>query len=191
MKRFIVLLVLLLCALSAVAQSRLIMKKQDAQSGRRTLATSEILVRNGMSDRHPLKVGVVAVQAPDWKYSLQVAVSETVSRAVPFSGVMLIRTKSGQTYELVNTLKEVDSRDFVGKWIEGTAIKTYENRASYAVTREQLDDIANGVVKIRMQLSDGAFDTEYKKEKLGEAVKAHLVVIDAEISMGGDLRQGF
>ena len=191
MKRFIILLALSLCALSAAAQSQLIMKTQDAQAGLKTLLTSETIVRNGFADRHPLKVAVLAVQTPDWKYSLQVAVSETVSRAVPKSGVILIRTKSGQIYELVNTLEESQSRDYVGKWIEGTAIKTYENRASYAVTREQLEDIAAGVLKIRMQLSDGAFDTEYKKEKFGEAVQMHLSVIDAEISAGSDLRQGF
>ena len=35
--------------------------------------------------------------------------------------------------------------------------------------------IAGGVQKIRMQIGSGVFDTEYKKDRMGAAVAAHLM----------------
>ena len=104
---------------------------------------------------------------------------------------MLLRTKSGEVLELKNSLNEAQSRDVVGEWIQGTANKTYDNKASYPVTLGQLQAISEGVSKVRLQLNGEYFDSDYKKDKFGSAVKDQLFVIEEYINTGGDLRQGF
>lgn len=192
MKRFIVAVCFLLSVVAASGQSKLIYQDQDAKSGLRSFGTSDVIVRNGMTDRHPLKVSLLAVEtSKGWSYSLNIAVSELTSRAVPEGSILLLRAKSGEVFEFANTLSEAQSRDWVGQWIEGTASKTYDNKASYVITREQLVALSSGVLKLRMQLSGEAFDTEYKKDKLGAVIKAHLASIDSGISSGSDLRSDF
>jgi len=192
MKKIVLSLALMMCALISWGQSQLIYKDQDAKTGLRSFGTSDIIVRNGMTDRHPLKVSLLAVESlQGWSYSLNISVAELTSRAVPEGSILLLRAKSGDVFELANTLSETQSRDWVGQWIEGTASKTYDNKASYIITREQLEALSSGVLKLRMQLSGGSFDTEYKKDRMGAAIKAHLAAIDSGISSGSDLRSDF
>ena len=192
MKKFILAICFLLSVVHASGQSKLIYQNQDAKSGLRSFGTSDVIVRNGMTDRHPLKVSLLAVEtSKGWLYSLNIAVSELTSRAVPEGSILLLRAKSGEVFEFANTLSEDQSRDWVGQWIEGTASKTYDNKASYVITREQLVALSSGVLKLRMQLSGEAFDIDYKKDKLGAVIKAHLASIDSGISSGSDLRSDF
>ena len=192
MKGFIFSVLFALAAWSASAQSQLVMNRQDPATGLKSLATNSVVVRNGITDRHPLSVALLAGQSSEgWAYSLEVELVEVVSRAVPKGGILLLRTRSGEVIELKNDLDESRSRDVVGEWIQGTASKTYRNRASYGVTREQLAAISAGVVKIRLQLGGETFDTEYKKDRLGVVIESHLAAIDAEIAKGSDIRADF
>ena len=179
-------------AFAASGQSKIVYQNQDAETGFRSFGTSGIVVRTGMTDRHPLKVSLLAMESSQgWSYTLEITLPELVSRAVPEGAILLLRTKSGEVFELANILSESVSRDWVGTWIEGTASRTYDNKASYLVTREQLEALSSGVLKLRMQISGGAFDTEYKKEKLGAVIGEHLLAISSAISSGSDLRSGF
>lgn len=193
MKKFVLVLALALSALAVQAQESVItLSSHNPATGLRTFGTSDALVRNGMTDRHPLKVSIVAYEgAEGWRYDLRVAVTELLSHAVPEGGVLLLRTKSGEVVELANTLDAVSSRDYVGQWIGDTAQKMYYNVGMYPVTRAQLEAIASGVVKLRMQIGGGSFDTEYKKERLGAAVAAHLSALDAAFAGPDDLRSDF
>ena len=193
MRRIIIcILAGVLSAFAASGQSKIVYQNQDAETGFRSFGTSEIVVRTGMTDRHPLKVGLLAVESSQgWSYTLEITLPELVSRAVPEGAILLLRTKSGEVFELANILSESVSRDWVGTWIEGTASKTYDNKAGYPVTREQLEALSSGVLKLRMQISGGSFDTEYKKEKLGAVIWEHLLTISSAISSGSDLRSGF
>ena len=164
MKKLVIVFCLILSAFVASGQSKLVYQNQDAKTGFRSFGTSDVIVRTGMTDRHPLKVSILAVEsAKGWSYSLNISMSELTSRAVPEGSILLLRAKSGDVFEFANTLTEAQSRDWVGQWVEGTASKTYDNTASYIVTRQQLETLAAGVLKLRMQLSGSSFDTEYKK----------------------------
>lgn len=193
MKRFALLALIILSAFCASAQtSKLIYKYQDPSTGHRSLGTSYTIVRTGMTDRHPLKISLLARESADgWQYSIEISINEIISRAVPQGAIMLLRTKSGEVLELKNSLNEAQSRDVVGEWIQGTANKTYDNKASYPVTLGQLQAISAGVSKVRLQLNGEYFDSDYKKDKFGSAVKDQLFVIEEYINTGGGLRQGF
>lgn len=195
MKKYILKLALLIAsAVTGAAQnsSQILLNTQNAESGLRNLGTSDIIVRNGLADRHPLKVSLIAAEtSTGWSYTIYIAVSELVSSAVPEGGLLLLRTKSGEVLEFSNFLTKYQSIDAVGRWIEGTASKIYDNMAAYRVTREQLELISTGVIKLRMQVGGGSFDTEYKKDRFGAAIATHLRVIDAEISRNPDIRGDF
>lgn len=191
MKKIIIVIALLIGAATVHAQtSKILFNSQEPTTGLNCMGTSDIIVRNGFTDRHPLKISILAVEtSKGWTYSLEVAVYELISSAVPEGGVLLIRTKNDEVIELTNKLSETQSTDYVGQWIEGTASKTYYNKGAYSVTREQLEMIAGGVQKIRMQIGSGVFDTEYKKDRMGAAVAAHLAALDA--AEAKDIRADF
>ena len=192
MKKYILSLALALSCLTALAQSRVIVDRVDSDTGLRTVATSDLPVRNGMADKHPMLVGIIAQQSSgSCEYFLHVTLTEFESRAVPFKGVMLIRTASGEVLELSNTLQELDSRDFVGSVVQGTGLITYKNSASYRVTLDQLRSMSAGVVKIRVETASGSFDTIYKKDPFGDAVTAHLAVLLPAISKKNDIKSDF
>lgn len=192
MKKFIVAVCFLLSVVAASGQSKLIYQHHDAKSGLRSFGTSDLIVRNGMTDAHPFKVSILAVETPTgWSYSLNIAVSEFTSRAVPEGSMLLLRAKSGEVFEFANTLNEFQSRDLVGQRMEGVARRIFYNKASYMITREHLETLSSGVLKLRMQLSGEVFDTEYKRDRLGAAIKAHLDSIDSGMSMGSDLKSNF
>lgn len=190
------LLVLLgaILTIGAAAQpiTRVVVNNQDPKTGLHTLLTSSTIVRTGFTDRHPLRVSVMASERrAGWEYTIYVELADLVSRAIPEGAALLLRTKSGEVFELVNILTEYESKDIVGVWIEGTASKTYYNKAAYTVTEEQLETISEGVVKIRFQTSSGSFDTEYKKDKLGAAIAEQLHVLREAIAQSSDIRSGF
>lgn len=192
MRRLIISLYFMLSVVMVSGQSKLIYQEQDAKTDLRTFATSEVIVRNGITDRHPMKVSLFAMETTQgWIYSLDIALPELISRAIPKGGILLLRAKSGEVFEVENILSEERSKDWVGQWIEGTASKTYDNRASYRVTREQLEALSSGVLKVRMQLSGEVFDTEYKKDRLGSVIKAHLAALDSGIMSDSNLRSDF
>lgn len=191
MKRIILFVALTVFSLGASGQSKLIYSHQDSD-GSHSFGTSDIIVRSGLSDRHPMLVSLLASESEQgWSYYINIAVPELVSRAVPEGSILLVRAKSGEVLELANDLTEVQSRDFVGRWVEGMASKIYDNKASYPVTREQLVLLSSGVTKVRMQLSGEFFDTEYKKDKFGAAVKAHLSIIEDAIASCADIKSRF
>ncbi len=196
MKKLAVLAACLLLSFSASAQaviSEILVNSFDPQTGLRSLATDQAVVRNGMTDRNPIKVGLMAVELPDgWHYSLSVTVTEYVSRAIPEGAILLIKTSKGEVIELKNTLDEITSQDFSGEVVAGSSVLVYENRANYQITQEQLMTIGRtGVQKIRLQRAGDHFDTEYKKDQWAKVISAHLLAVQAEIRKNKDIRSDF
>lgn len=192
MKKYVLSIALALSCLVTLAQSRIMVDRLDSDTGIRTVATSDLPVRSGMSDKHPMLVGLIAQQSQGaCDYLLHVTFTEFESRAVPVNGVMLIRTASGEVLELSNILQELDSRDFVGSVVQGTGLITYKNSASYRVTLDQLRSMSAGVVKVRVETASEPFDTIYKKDPFGDAIAAHLAVMVPAMSKKKDIKRDF
>lgn len=63
---------------------------------------------------------------------------------------------------------------------------------SYAITEAQIAQIAEkGVVKIRVERDTDAFDVNYKKNKVGDAVAAAYEAVKNAAAGNSDLRSGF
>lgn len=162
--------------------------------GIRTIASKSEWVRSGMSDRHPLKLSVVAMQNPksgQWHHSLLLGVSSTISEAIPEGAILLIRTLSGDVIELKNSLDALTSQDFKGTIVAGTTIVTYTNQAMYDISEEDLRKLSGGVQKVRVQLSGETFDTEYRKDRWALVLGPMLAELQALKNKSSDVREGF
>lgn len=156
------------------------------------LGTSAIVVRNGLSDVHGLDLSLMAFRHTDqWEVKLILQVCERVSHAIPKGAILLVRTKSGEVFEFTNVLDRLQSQDFKGTFSPNTKLVTYHNRASYPVTLDQLKALAEGVVKIRMQLMSETFDVIYKRDPFGEAVGELLMVLGPAMAQNKDIRSDF
>lgn len=163
------------------------------QDSFRFVTSDPAVIRAGFSDRHPLDVHVAAA-SPDggktWTYSLVVSVSDLVSRAIPQGGLLLVRTLSDEVIELRNEFDELQSRDYEGSLVPGTAVVMYKNKGSYTVTLDQLEKIALGVRKVRIEFTGETVDSEYKKDKWSEPLTLMLQQVRATIATT-DVREGF
>ena len=77
MKKYILKLALLIASVvtgAAQNSSQILLNTQNAESGLRNLGTSDIIVRNGLADRHPLKVSLIAAEtSTGWSYTIYIA----------------------------------------------------------------------------------------------------------------------
>ena len=197
MKRIVLVLALMAAtffnSFSQVPVSRIIVASQDPQTGMRALATDEMVVRSGFSDRHPIGLGLIAIEASDgWRYSLAISVAETVSRPIPEGSLLLVKLFTGEVLEFTNHLDDLTSQDFEGRLVEGSTIIIYNNRGSYSISMEDLVRIGRaGVQKIRIQHSTGYYDTEYKKDQWSKVITAHVTAIQGAIRQNKDIRSDF
>lgn len=196
MKRFIVAFVFMVFGFTLSAQvstSAIIMNGQDPVTGLRSLGTELKLVRNGLTDEHPLELALLAVETPNgWQYSITVTVAELISRSLPENGLLLLKTSTGEVIELTNHCDALTSQDFEGDLVSGTTTLVYHNRGSYSATMEQLIKIGReGVQKLRIQTPGGYYETVYKKEQWGGVITAHVKAIQEEIRKNKDIRSDF
>lgn len=188
MRKFAIICALLLVAFSASAQY-----STTEADGFRFVATKHQVIRTGFTDRHPFEVSITAALNPangEWNYSLLIGVMETVSHAIPEGGALLIKTTDGSVIELANNFDELESRDYEGRAVPGTAMRTFVNHGSYPVTVEQLGALATGVVKIRLQHSGEVVESNYKKDKWGEPMSTMILELNGLMNQG-DIREGF
>lgn len=192
MKKYIISIAFALVSLLGFSQPRIIMDGTDPETGMRALGTSSTVVRNSLSDAHGLDLSMIAFQhGNQWKVELVLHVCERVSHAIPKGAILLVRTKSGEVFEFTNSLDRMNSQDFKGSFSHNTGFTTYHNRASYPATIDQLKAMAQGVVKIRVQLMSETFDVVYKKDPFGEAVAEHLMVLGPAMAHNKDIRSDF
>lgn len=188
MKKFAILFALILVSFSASAQY-----STTEADGFKFVATKHQVIRTGMTDRHPFEVSICAAFNPEtnlWSYSLLVGVMEMVSHAIPEGGPLLIKTTDGTVIELANEFDELKSRDYEGRVVPGTAMRTFVNHGSYPVTMEQLTALASGVQKIRLQHSGEVVESIYKKDKWGDPMFTMIQELNGLINQG-DIREGF
>lgn len=182
-----------ICASAQVQVSKIIMNSHDPETGRRSLGTEYKIIRNGLTDKNPIEVGMLAVETlSGWVYSLQLTVAELISRAFPKGSILLIKTTQGNIIELTNHCAELSSQDIEGDLISGTTSFVYHNRASFIISTDQIMKIGReGVQKIRVQTKTGYFDTEYKKDLWGPIIAAHIKAIQTEVQKKSDIYSGF
>jgi hypothetical protein len=115
---------------------------------------------------------------------------ELISHAIPEGGVLLIKTTDDSIIELANQFDDLKSRDYEGRVVPGTVTRTFVNHGSYPITMEQLEALATGVVKIRLQHSGEVVESIYKKDKWGNPMSEMIMELGGLVNQE-DIREGF
>lgn len=67
----------------------------------------------------------------------------------------------------------------------------YYLNAFYEVTEETLSQLSDGIIKMRLEYDSGAFDKEWKGDKMGEILKKELIEIKRKVSIEKDFYSDF
>ncbi len=67
----------------------------------------------------------------------------------------------------------------------------YYLNAFYEVSEETLSQLCGGIIKMRLENSSGAFDKEWKEDKMGEVLKKELAEIKRKVSIEKDFYSDF
>lgn len=103
--------------------------------------------------------------------------------------LLLIKTADGEVIEL-NSYYDVDAT--LGNLHTTPTVYTdYGHSASYKITEEQIKKLCGGVLKIKQEISTGAFEKEYKKDKIGKKLKQQYEDIKKALSSEKSFRDGF
>ncbi|MBQ1836277.1 MAG: hypothetical protein II129_04455, partial [Paludibacteraceae bacterium] len=75
--------------------------------------------------------------------------------------------------------------------IGNTVMSDYSTIVSYCVTESDLVKMTTGVLKIRMEVSGGYFEKEFKKDKIGEVVRSEYPEIKKRLSQKKNFSDNF
>lgn len=193
MKKIALIFAAIVCwSISSAQIARIFMDKTEAD-GSRLIASESVNCRNGMSDRHPMLFSVSRFSLDDRvEWSLNVDFTDVTPFRIPEGGGILIRLSDNSVIELKQTLSAEETTDVVGVYNSMAKIRIYTMHGVYAITEDQLARIASGgVVKIRVERETDSFDTNYKKNKIGDAVAAGYAAVKMASAGNTDLKSGF
>lgn len=182
MKQIIFTLLCMIITTSAYAQKIL---SDDTTNGTRSIITSKENVKSG-NDRIVVYAGVNLMQSGDTPtYFLSLKLSAMKHMVISKDGRIMLKDSEGNVVTLT-TLRGsygADTRNVGG-------FNLYEINVDYPVTYEQLQQLAKGVTKVRIELdNDEPFDKEYKKDKIGKVLTADLSLIAG--ALGTDKKASF
>lgn len=182
MKQIIFTLLCMIITTSAYAQKIL---SDNTTNGTRSIITSKENVKSG-NDRIVVYAGVNLMQSGDTPtYFLSLKLSAMKHMAISKDGRIMLKDSEGNVVTLT-TLRGsygADTRNVGG-------FNLYEINVDYPVTYEQLQQLAKGVTKVRIELdNDEPFDKEYKKDKIGKVLTADLSLIAG--ALGTDKKASF
>lgn len=183
MKHIIIsLIAVVISAMPAFAQKIL---SDDSSNGIRTIITSKENVKSG-TDRVVVYTGLTMSQTPDTTiYTLDLKLSAMKHLAVSKGGSILLKDKDGNVITLASTQGSYGAEI---KNVSGFSL--YEINVDYPITLEQLNQLASGVTKVKIELdNDEPFEKEFKKDKIGKVLAKDISLIAG--AMGSDKKASF
>lgn len=187
MKKLFIIFALSIMSLAVSAQE---IRSDRMTSIGRVVSTKSQIIKNGIDDKSTI---FMYIDATDFEgemfYDIGMFFKESISRAFPKKGVILVRVANGEVLEFSNSLDEVNSRDFDGTLLDGKMV--YLNSIVFTATREEVDKLKSGISKLRVQTQDDHIDIEYPEDTLGAAIGIHLAKIDAAFAKKKDIRDDF
>lgn len=177
-KAFLTFLLVIVCA-SSYAQGIAIDETKD---GHRVISTEDVVCKGGFSDKIVLSVSLFSTIDEDKNeksISLCTKLTGTNSFEANAEAPMLIRLNDGTVLEFKSFSDAVKSEPNVQN-VNGIVIRSNSLTLMFAVTESQIEQIANtGVKKVRIGISPDMYDREFKKDKVGSAIKAQWQALKA------------
>lgn len=193
MKKIFVALMLSLVSIShSTLQAQTIASDEVNSQGIRVITGSLEVVRD-FKDKAVFNVGLSALHDPNANvtmYSLAVKVTSMTPYELKKDMVLLIKTTSGE----IITLKAASNYDASVRDVHnvnGYVYSDYSTIALYPITEDEILKMAQGVTKIRQEIVAGAFDKEYKKEKVAQVIIAEYKEIKKALQTPKSITDGF
>ena len=182
MKQIILTLLCLLAMLPAQAQKIL---SDDTTNGTRSIITSKENVKSG-NDKIVVYAGLSFMQSDDaTTYFLSLKLSAMKHMAISKNGRVMLKDTGGNVITLTTLQGSYDANT---RNVGG--FNLYEINVDYPITYGQLQQLASGVTKVRIELdNDDPFDKEYKKDKIGQVIATDLSLIAG--ALGTDKKASF
>lgn len=196
MKKIALMALMLASSFAASAQKVTLNKIDDSF----VLSTEEVVCRS-FTDRMVLSVSLTAIKEGDETvFMVNNRVNTLAASKLPEDATVLYRTfddevlkfnsitesktSSTQTFYLGSGKKEISVKTYkVGSTWHA---KTYTNESniqtitsSFLVSEEELIKLMSGVKKIRIELYPDQYEKEFKKDKIGQALKSQYEKIKA------------
>lgn len=99
---------------------------------------------------------------------------------------LLLKDRDGNVMEL----KAMNDAYSIQKVVD-TFHSIYYLTAFYEVSEETLTQLCSGIIKMRLEYNNGAFDKEWREDKMGEVLKTELADIKRKVSIEKDFYSGF
>lgn len=160
----------ILCVICSITNAQEVTTDEVTSDGSRMIA-GEMVYVTGMSDKVKFEVGLFYYQRQGDSigyYSLAICPTHMVDFHINKGMKLLLKDKDGNVIEL-NASDDTQSEV---KLIGSTAVRKLI--ALYDIDEETIRQLSNGVTKMRMEYSGGAFDKEWKKDKMGAVLRKEL-----------------
>lgn len=189
MKKLLLLISIALYGMSALSQE---IEYDKILNGERSIMCKYENVRS-MKDKTVFSVALSAEQntEKDLSYFFSLKTTSNTPITVPQGGRLLLKLDDDSIIELKTLTKYAGTVRDVHN-INGYVFSDYTIFPSFPINEVQINKLAKGVKKIRLETTDGYRDKEFKKDKIGIAIKGQYGLLQNQLKKASnDIKEGF
>ncbi len=124
-------------------------------------------------------------------YFLSLKTTSNTPITVPEGGILLLKLEDDSIIELKTLMKYAGTVRDVHN-INGYVFSDYTIFPSFPINEVQISKLSKGVKKIRIETIDGYRDKDFKKDKIGIAIKGQYDLLQNQLKKASnDIRDGF
>lgn len=184
------LLLTLFCVFCSTVYAQGVASDEVSSDGFRTIIGESVFV-TGMSDKVKNEVALFYyADSVNSSYSLMLRSVSSKPYKISKGMKLLLKDKNGEVVEL-KANNDYDASVGAVHNINGFVYTDYSVCAFYDITEETIRQVAEGILKIRQEHSTGAFDKEWKKDKMGSVLRKELAEIRHKASVKKDFHSDF
>ena len=177
-----------MCGVNSFAQE---IEYDKTENGERSIMCKYENVRS-MKDKTVFSVALMAEQDKEKNifYFLSLKTTSNTPITVEKGGILLIKLNDDSVLELHTQMEYAGTvRDIHN--INGFVYSDYTINPAFQISKEQVSQISEGVKKIRLVTTTDYRDKEFKKDKIGAAIKAQYELIQEKLKETTSITDGF
>lgn len=185
------LLLLITCFLSGITSFAQEIEYDKTENGERSIMCKYENIRS-MKDKTVFSVALMAEQDKEKNifYFLSLKTTSNTPITVEKGGILLIKLNDDSVLELHTQMEYAGTvRDIHN--INGFVYSDYTINPAFQISKEQISQISEGVKKIRLVTTTDYRDKEFKKDKIGAAIKAQYELIQEKLKETTSITDGF
>ena len=184
----ILLIICFLCGINSFAQE---IEYDKTENGERSIMCKYENIRS-MKDKTVFSVALMVEQDKEKNvfYFLSLKTTSNTPITVDKGGSLLIKLNDDSILELHTMMEYAGTVGDVHN-INGFVYSDYTIHPAFAINEEQIKQMFDGVKKIRLVTTTDYRDKEFKKDKIGVAIKAQYELIQEKLKETTSITDGF